>query len=93
MLGDSFTEAQQVPGERSFSELLEVGLSRAGPAEVINAGISGFGTDNALLFFEHEAYKYVPDLVVLAFCVCNDVRSNWYRLEKAPEASESHIAP
>jgi hypothetical protein len=49
--------------------------------QVINAGTSGYGTDNELLFFRHEGYKYQSDVVILAFCICNDVRNNWYKLE------------
>ncbi|MBT8099842.1 MAG: hypothetical protein KJO82_08830 [Gammaproteobacteria bacterium] len=88
VLGDSFAEAFQVPLQASFAKQLEgrvaVGESGRGYsviAEVINSGASGYGTDNALLFFSHEGYKYDPDLVLLAFYVGNDVRNNWHDLE------------
>lgn len=86
VLGDSFAEAVQVPLEASFPKLIETILmakrlpSESG-AEVINAGTSGYGTDNELLFFRTEGAKYKPDLVLLEFCICNDVRNNWYELE------------
>lgn len=86
VLGDSFAEAVQVPLEDSFPRLLDQSLN-AEPyqgrqrVEVINAGTSGYGTDNELLFFRQEGKKYRPDLVLLEFCLCNDVRNNWYELE------------
>lgn len=84
VLGDSFPEALQVRLEDAFSEVLETTLNKqvGRRAEVINAGVSGFGTDNALLFFSHEGYKYSPDIVVLTFYVGNDVRNNWAPLEE-----------
>jgi hypothetical protein len=86
VLGDSFAEALQVPLQSSFPKKIEDSLNRKRPighkkVQVINSGTSGYGTDNELLFFRHEGSKYSPDLVLLAFCVCNDVRNNWYELE------------
>lgn len=86
VLGDSFSEAIQVPLQNSYPRLLEEAiqtkLSTAGTrVEVINAGTSGYGTDNELLFLKSEGFKYSPDLVLLQFCICNDVRNNWYELE------------
>jgi len=84
VLGDSFPEALQVPLEDGFSSVLEKALNdgTSKPIEVINAGVSGFGTDNALLFFNHEGFKYSPDIVLLTFYVGNDVRNNWSPLEE-----------
>ena len=86
VLGDSFSEAVQVPLENSFPKLVEATLSSKqtllpSRIEVINAGASGYGTDNELLFFRSEGSKYKPDLVLLEFCICNDVRNNWFELE------------
>lgn len=86
LLGDSFAEAVQVPLADTFAKLLEKRLNAGDergnpPVEVLNGGISGYGTDNALLFFRHEGRKYQPDVVLLAFFVGNDIRNNWYRLE------------
>ena len=84
VLGDSFPEALQVRLEDGFSKVLEkaVNVGAPQPIEVINAGVSGYGTDNALLFFTHEGFKYSPDIVLLTFYVGNDVRNNWYPLEE-----------
>jgi len=78
ILGDSFCEAQQVNLEDTFFRILQRELdSAATPArfEVINTGVSGYGTDRALLFYRHEGRKYAPDDVFLFF-VFNDVRNN-----------------
>jgi hypothetical protein len=87
VLGDSFAEAFQVPLELSFTKEIEKLLNRKSlpfqKVQVINAGTSGYGTDNELLFFRHEGYKYHADLVLLAFYIGNDVRNNWYELENA----------
>ena len=85
-LGDSFTEAFQVAAEQSFPKIIEKLLNRNNPGgflnyEVINAGVAGYGTDNELLFFENEGYKYEPDLVLLALYIGNDIRNNWFPLE------------
>lgn len=80
VLGDSFTAGMQVEQEATFVKLLERRLAASAPAgsrvEVLNAGVSGWGTDNALLFFQNEGWKYRPDLVLLAFCTVNDVWEN-----------------
>ena len=77
VLGDSFAEAFQVPLEDSFPKVLESQFNRKQKAfEVINAGLSGVGTDYQLLFLKREGYKYEPDLVILAFC-SNDAYDNY----------------
>lgn len=86
VLGDSFAEGFQVSLGDRFSNLMadrlnELQMQSKVRYQVINAGVSGYGTDNELLFFRHEGHKYEPDLVVLALYVGNDIRNNWYPLE------------
>jgi len=77
LLGDSITEAMQVPSGSSFADLLEREVTVGGHAvEVINAGTSGYSTDNELLFFREEGRRYRPDLVVLVWNLANDVGEN-----------------
>lgn len=80
VLGDSFVEAFQVDFDASFTKRLERALNAPDPpgtrVEVVNAGVSGWGTDNALLFFQTEGYKYRPDVVMLVFDTENDVFEN-----------------
>ena len=81
-LGDSFTEALQVPLEATYVKRLAsdlagaTGVAGAVEPETINTGLSGFGTDNELLLFRREGPRYQPDLVILGFYVGNDVRNN-----------------
>ncbi len=55
--------------------------------EVLNAGTSGWGTDQAMLYFEREGLRYSPDEVVL-LVFGNDLADNmgqrkkpWFALE------------
>lgn len=77
VLGDSFAEGKFVDLEESFVKGLERLLhpNHWSRFEVINAGVSGYGTDNELLFYQHEGYKYNADLVLLAF-FGNDIVDN-----------------
>ncbi len=50
--------------------------------EVINAGCAGYGTDNELLFFQNEGYKYNPDITILCIFPWNDIRNNSNALEQ-----------
>lgn len=82
ILGDSFIEALQVPLEETLGRRLETELRDAGRrVEVISAGVSGYGTAGAVLFFEREGVRYNPDLVVLAFYPGNDVGNNSETIE------------
>ena len=83
VLGDSFMEAYQVPLEQSFPRLLEKNLNKrlSKKVEVINLGVGGYGTAQEYLYLKEEGLKYKPDLVILAFLGCNDVRNNSRLLE------------
>lgn len=87
LLGDSYVEGLRVPLEQTFGKVLEAQLNAdAGPDlryEVINAGVSGWGTDQQLLWFRSEGFKYRPDLVVLAFFPGNDFQNVSEALEVA----------
>jgi len=79
-LGDSHTQGYEVRQEATFSAVLERYLnarSKDGKirAEVLNAGVSGFSTAEALAFLENEGTKYRPDAVVLGF-YANDFADN-----------------
>jgi hypothetical protein len=81
ILGDSYSEALQVPIEQTYWALLEQDLQRcqplAGrPIEVLNLGVSGYGTAQELLMLRHRGWDYSPDLVLLAFLTGNDFRNN-----------------
>jgi len=77
LLGDSVAEATQVQRSDNFGERLERKLRENGePVEIVNAGHSGFGTDNELLYFEYEGHRYQPDVVLLALNLQNDIAEN-----------------
>jgi lysophospholipase L1-like esterase len=78
VLGDSFTEALQVPLEQTFPYILEEKLNSEinKKYEVINLGISGFGTAQEYLTLKHYGLKYQPDFVILAFFIGNDFIDN-----------------
>ena len=77
----------QVELGETFPKLLEQELAARFSGgmtdyEVIGAGVSGFGTDNELLFLPAQhGHKYQPDVVMVALYVGNDIRNNWYELD------------
>jgi hypothetical protein len=78
-LGDSFAFGWGVPLEKSFFKLLEARLNgspRGRKLEVINAGIPGYGTYEALRLLNSVGLTYQPDLVILAFYEGNDYLNN-----------------
>jgi hypothetical protein len=64
VLGDSFTWGFGVEQDEAFSEILE---RRHPDWEIINAGVSGYGTDQQLLWLERRGIAFQPDVVLLAF--------------------------
>jgi lysophospholipase L1-like esterase len=78
VLGDSFMEANQVKFEDAFASVLEQRLKEGvrRPVEVINASVSGWGTDDELAYFVREGIRYRPDLILVAMTLHNDVNDN-----------------
>ena len=67
-LGDSNTFGFIVPAEKTYTRILEDRLRGEGiDAEVLNMGISGWGTDQALEALRREGVPYRPDLVIVQF--------------------------
>ena len=84
VLGDSFAEGLQVPLEETFGKQLETRLADAErPVEVINGGVSGWGTDQEAIFYAVEGFRYQPDLVILLVFARNDIVNNFGPLEVA----------
>jgi len=67
VLGDSVTLGHGVEDGETFAAVAELALSRSGPVEVINMGISGFGTAEELIQLQQVGARYQPDVVVLAY--------------------------
>ena len=75
-LGDSFVEGFTVPYDQSVTQVMERSMASGGcRAEVINGGVVGYSTDQQLLFYREEGWKYSPDVVVVFFYY-NDVLHN-----------------
>lgn len=93
VIGDSFTEAQQVPQEAAFEAVAQRLLNRRislfahgryadiRRVEVMNFGIDGYGSAQELLTLDRSAWRFSPDMIVLAFFAGNDVRNNSVALE------------
>ncbi|HZY59150.1 MAG TPA: SGNH/GDSL hydrolase family protein, partial [Candidatus Binataceae bacterium] len=86
ILGDSFTEAKQVPLEQTFCAVIERRLKSC-PAlagrdvETLNFGVDSYGTAQELMTLRRQAWKFSPDVVVLAVCTGNDIRNDSIELE------------
>ena len=85
-LGDSHTQGYECAQDQTYSAVIERYLRARGmDAEVLNTGVSGFSTAEALLLLEREMVKYSPDFVVLGF-FANDYEDNLkaglFRLDK-----------
>lgn len=88
VLGDSYAEAVQVELDETFWSVMQEELQTCRPdhvrqIEVLNFGISGYGTAQELQMLRHYVWQYDPDLVLLAFLSANDVRNNSRQLEPA----------
>ncbi|MCA1567423.1 MAG: SGNH/GDSL hydrolase family protein [Acidobacteria bacterium] len=91
LLGDSFSEALQVPLEDAYWVIMEERLqgcrafNEGKRVEVINFGVSGYGTAQELLTLREHAWEYSPDIVLLAMTTNNDITDNSRSLKKTDE--------
>ena len=82
IVGDSFAEARSVNLEDTFWFKLKAKLKNCNnlnglnDVEVINFGVSEYGTTQQYLTLKNNVWKYDPDLVILAFYSENDVTDN-----------------
>jgi lysophospholipase L1-like esterase len=72
-VGDSYTFGYMVPNEQAWGEVLN--REYLPEWEVLNFGVPGYGTDQALLAYETLGERYSPDVVVLGFFVRDFVRN------------------
>ncbi len=75
LLGDSFVEALQVVADSTLASQLEDNLGACLPGhavEVLNFGVSGFGTAASASRYRTLASRFEPDLALYLF-VANDV--------------------
>jgi len=88
-LGDSYTEARQVPMDKTFTSLAEDELNRnhslgERQVEVLNFGIGGIGTAQELIQLRERVWKFDPDMIVLQFYAGNDLFNNYRALNVSP---------
>jgi hypothetical protein len=89
VLGDSYTEALQVPMEKDYSSVLERELTgcpslQGQTVEVMNFGVNTFTTAQELLRLREKVWSYSPDVVILAFDTGNNVYKNSRTLQQDP---------
>jgi len=85
ILGDSFAEARAVNIQDTFWFKLKNNLKNCKNnkfinTEIINFGISEYGTTQQFLTLKHYVWKYDPDLILLAFFSGNDISDNSKKL-------------
>ena len=81
VFGDSTTEALQVDLEQTFCQLLEKRLNQRGiRAEVLNFGVSGYGSLQEYPLYSERGREFNPDLVLQAIFLDNDVADGDRRL-------------
>lgn len=88
LLGDSYSAAMQVDLHETFWWIAQEALRNCEALggrepELLNFGVSGFGTAQELVSLRTRALRFDPDLVMLLF-VPNDVHNNDRELEGDP---------
>ena len=68
-VGDSFVWGNDVEAGERFTDLLR---QRISSHEIVNAGVSGYGTDQEYLWLQRLWDRIKPQVVVLMFTVIND---------------------
>lgn len=72
-LGDSMVWGYNVQEDERFTDLLREEMKGF---NIVNAGVSGYGTDQEYLFLKRIWDRIRPDVVVLVFCVETDREDN-----------------
>lgn len=90
VIGDSYPEALQVEMEDAFWSVMQRRLQQCRAfggrkIEVLNFGVSGYGTAQELLTLREKAWNYSPDIVLLAVTTNNDISDNSHALKKSNE--------
>jgi hypothetical protein len=90
VVGDSYPEALSVSLDEAFWSVLGKKLQECGAfpgkkIEVLNFGVSGYGTAQELLTLREHVWKYSPDVVMLAVTTNNDITDNVRALKRTDE--------
>lgn len=93
VLGDSTVLGRAVPQHFTVTARLEALLREKGlPAEVLNAGVAGYATDQVLLKIRQLVPLYRPDVVVYGFCA-NDLHGNALNNDHGIPKPRFHLRP
>jgi hypothetical protein len=86
VIGDSYVEAFQVGRQASFTNFIdgECGIFGGKRIEVLNFGVSGYGTAQQLILLREKVMRYAPDLVMLVMTTNNDISDNVRELKQTP---------
>jgi hypothetical protein len=81
VLGDSFVDSSNLPDKKALTRVIEKHLAACAAlarrhVEVLNFGVSGYGTDQELLLLQQRLWAFEPNAVLLAFYAGNDVPNN-----------------
>ncbi len=90
VIGDSYPEAFQVALEEAFWSLMKKKMEQCRAfgdhtLEVINFGVSGYGTAQEMLTLRERVWQYSPDIVMLTFTTNNDVSDNLRQLKRTDQ--------
>jgi len=94
VLGNSWTEALQVPLEKTYPAVLEQKLLESAcfapkRVEVLNFGVAGYSTAQELITLQQEVWHYHPDIILLAFYPARDIANNLRELNNAVNPEQS----
>jgi hypothetical protein len=94
VLGNSWTEALQVPLDKMYTAVLQEKLNgdscfEGKRVEVLNFGVAGYSTGQELLTLQQEGWNYHPDVVLLAFYPARDIANNVRELNNALDPERS----
>src|SRR4051812_9694514 len=95
VLGDSFVESSNLPDEQALTTLIQRNLQecptfRPG-LEVLNLGVSGYGTGQEYVLLTKTVQLLHPNMVVLAFYAGNDVANNARVLSAAGQTEKPYF--
>lgn len=94
ILGNSWTEALQVPLDKAYPSVVERKLAEKAcfpgkQVEVLNFGVSGYSTAQEFLLLKEDVWKYNPDIVIVAFYSARDVANNFREFNNAANPEQS----
>ena len=95
--GDSFTENYTMEAPFSFTEPLDYLLNiGGGGVNVLNFGVSGYGTSQSLLRYEMQGFQTALDHVFYVYCnndLAENLSSGLFRLDDAGQLAREEAAP